>query len=109
MLLEVSRVLRPVIRFSVGAEGQSTLIKFKTLAAHEERLVELIDALENYLAPNTLTVVGGERLGALFQVTIDVSGYDPKYVEGLLRNLAWHRNVQLIKIAEAEIEIEYDF
>jgi len=102
----VRDVLRPVIRFSSSVEGGRAIIRFKTLSVHETHLMDLIDSLENYLAPDSLTIVGGWREGPWIHVTVNVVGYEKEYIERILKSVVWHRGVQLIKVVESEIEVD---
>jgi hypothetical protein len=100
-------MIRPVIRFSAATENGDVVIRFRTLAANEAQMMDLIDSLEFYLAPDSLTLIEGRRQNAWLHITVSVAGYEKEYVERVLRNLAWARNIDLIKVCEAEVELDW--
>jgi hypothetical protein len=99
-------ILGAVIRYSVWIEDGRVMIKFRTLQSNEDALMNLIDGVESYLAPNSLTILEGWRDKSWLYVVISVDGYEKEYVEKLLRDRAWLRGIKFIKVAEAEVEVE---
>jgi hypothetical protein len=99
-------ILAAVVRYSVWVEDGSVIVKFRTLQSNEDALMNIIDGLEHYLAPDSVTIIEGWRQDAWLHVVISVDGYEKEYVEKLLRDRAWLRGIKLIKVVEAEVEVE---
>ena len=98
-------MLSAVIRFSSWVEDGDVIIKFRTLQCYEDVLIKLIEATEFRLAPNSLTILEGWRDKSWLYVVVGVDGYEKEYVEKVLRDVAWARNVNLIKVIQAEVEV----
>jgi len=98
-------MMSAVIRFSSWVEDGDVIIKFRTLQCYEDVLIKLIEATEFRLAPNSLTILEGWRDKSWLYVVVSIEGYEKEYIEQILRDVAWARNVNLIKVIQAEVEV----